>query len=137
MEIDICPHFGVAPADVPVSRGANRETSELYRNEIFRIGRYRVAVCNDNMQWLYQRRRKGNAAATARWDTLGYCVTRAALMRLHRSKTGMLTLEFNSLPERFIPGGGRNERFALPLGPAGSGPHRFQIHAAGSCPPAR
>ena len=51
----------------------HRETAETYVGELFRLGRYRVAVCRDGMQWLFQRQRPAKAAGGAAWDTVGYC----------------------------------------------------------------
>ncbi len=78
----------------------HRESADRYRGEFFRFGRYRVAACRDGIQWLYQRQRPGFPAVGAAWDTLGYCKTRAALMRLHRSHTGADAVEIGALPER-------------------------------------
>lgn len=85
-------------------RNGNRETAEAYRGEIFRIGRYRVAACRDGMQWLYQRQHPGFASGGTAWVTLGYCVTRNALTRLHRSHTGADATAISALPERFKTG---------------------------------
>ncbi len=85
----------------------HRETAEAYRGEVLRLGRFRVAVCRDEMQWLFQRRRPGYAGGGAAWDTLGYFVTRAALARLHRAHTGTDATEIAALPERFERGGAR------------------------------
>ena len=80
---------------------SHRETAETYRGELFRLGRYRIAVCRDGIQWLYQRKRPGFAGVGPAWDTLGYCVTREVLIRLHRSHTGAEAPEIAALPERF------------------------------------
>jgi len=81
--------------------GDHCETAETYRGELFRLGRYRVAVCRDAYQWLLQRRRPGFTGGGTAWDTLGYCRTREALIRLHRSCTGCEAPELNDLPEFF------------------------------------
>lgn len=47
-----------------------RETAENYQGELFRIGRYRVVVCREDLQWLYQRRRSAFKAGGAAWNTL-------------------------------------------------------------------
>ena len=54
-------------------RSDHRETAETYAGELFRLGRYRVAVCRDGIQWLFQRQRPRFPAGGAAWDTLGYC----------------------------------------------------------------
>ncbi len=74
--------------------------------ELFRFGRCRVAVCRDGLQWLFQRQRPAKEAVGAAWDTLGYCRSREALMRLHRAHTGTDAQELAALPERFKRKGG-------------------------------
>jgi hypothetical protein len=89
----------------PVTARDHRECSETYMGEVFRLGRYRVAVCRDGIQWLFQRQRAGFPAGGAVWDTLGYCATRAGLMRLHRAHIGPEAPELAALPERLRAGG--------------------------------
>lgn len=79
----------------------HRETSEVYRGELFRRGRYRVAACRDGMQWLFQRQRFEFAAGGAAWDTLGYCVTRKALIGLHQAYKAPQHENLRALPKRF------------------------------------
>ncbi len=88
------------------ARTDHRETADAYRGELFRLGVYRVAVCADGKQWLYQRQNPGNAVAGARWRTLGYCRTHAAPMRLHARHLQPPAPEIASLPERFSRIGG-------------------------------
>lgn len=79
-----------APSSVPsqgVSRTDRRETADDYHGVILCDGRIRVAVYRDGRQWLLQRRRPGNAGVGAAWDTLAYCASLPALMRLHRALT--------------------------------------------------
>jgi hypothetical protein len=78
----------------------SRETSEAYRGELFRIGCHHVAVCRDAVQWLYQRQRPSFASGGTAWTTLGYCVTRNVLRRLHHFHTGTDAPEISALPER-------------------------------------
>ena len=78
-----------------------RETSECYGKELMRHGRFRVAVCSDGLQWLFQRQRRQIPSGGAAWDTLGYCTTREALIRLHRSYTGSDGHLLGHLPARF------------------------------------
>ena len=85
----------------------HRETADAYAGELFQQGRYRVAVCRDGIQWLFQRRRPGSSGGGAAWDTLGYCVTREGLMRLHRAHIGPEAPEISALPERIERRGGR------------------------------
>lgn len=83
----------------------HRETANGYRGVILDLGRYRIAICRDGLQWLYQRRRPGFADARKAWDTLGHCVTRKALIRLRRSHMGADAPALLNLPERFKPEG--------------------------------
>ncbi len=86
---------------VKVLPGADRrETADLYRGVVLDLGRYRVAVCRDGLQWLYQRHRPGFAGVGTAWDTLGHCVTRAALIRLHRAHSGAEAPGIDALPHR-------------------------------------
>ena len=82
--------------------GSNRETADDYLRVIHQLGELRVAECRDGIQWLFQRRRPGFKGVGTAWDTLGYCVTRKALVRLwtaHTDDDGVALLEL--LPERF------------------------------------
>lgn len=88
------------PAAKVLRRTDTRETAEDYRGVVLDLGRYRVAVCRDGLQWLYQRRRPGFASVGTAWDTLGYCVTRNCLIRLHRSHSGADVSDLAALPER-------------------------------------
>ena len=85
----------------------HRETADGYRGVILDLGRYRVAVCRDGLQWLYQRRRPGFAGVGTAWDTLGYCLTRESVIRLHRSHTGGDAPALLNLPDRFRQEGGQ------------------------------
>lgn len=81
-----------------------RETSETYRGELFRLGRFRVAACRDERQWLYQRKRGTISPGGVAWDTLGYCVSKKALMRLHRSHNCFEAQAISELPCQFSGG---------------------------------
>lgn len=78
----------------------HRETSDVYQGELFRRGRYRVVVCRDGLQWLFQRQRFEFTAGGTAWDTLGYCVTRKALMRLHQAYKAPQHENMHALPKR-------------------------------------
>ena len=93
----------IAPSEGHAKREAtnHRESADDYRFELFRLRDYRVAACHDGLQWLYQRRDPAKALAGARWRTLGYCVTRAALERLQRENLQPESREIAALPERF------------------------------------
>lgn len=86
-------------------RTDHRETADDYRGVVFRAGRFRVALCRDGIQWLFQRQRGANPGVGAPWDTLGYCATREALMRLHRLATGQDAPEIAAFPDRARKGG--------------------------------
>lgn len=77
------------------------ETDESYRNVLVTSGEHRIAICKHGTQWLFQRRRPQNAGAGGRWDNIGYCVTRAGLMRLQRSESAELKEFIETLPEKF------------------------------------
>lgn len=76
----------------------HRETAVNYVGELFRLGCYRVVICRDGLQWLFQRLRPTKSAGGAAWDTLGYCATREGLMRLHRAHIGPDAPEIAALP---------------------------------------
>ncbi|WP_156907163.1 hypothetical protein [Thalassobaculum salexigens] len=78
-----------------------RETADDYRGELFRLGRYRVAVCSYGIQWLFQRQRRRSAVGGAAWDTLGYCASRTGLIRLHREYGASVHHSLRQLPEHF------------------------------------
>ena len=73
----------------------HRETADGYAGMLFRSGRYRVAVCRDGLQWLFQRQRPAKEAVGTTWDTRGY-----------RAHTGTDAPELAALPERFKRKGG-------------------------------
>ena len=80
-----------------------RETAAGYRGVILNLGRYRVAACRDGLHWLFQRRRPGFTGVGPAWDTLGFCTSRNALIRLQRSHMGAEAPALLDLPERFKP----------------------------------
>ena len=82
------------------ARTSHRETSDDYRGELHRLGRWRVALCRDRPQFLLQRQRPGKAAVGAAWDCVAYCVTLPALLRLWRRDTGDGGADLAHLPER-------------------------------------
>lgn len=77
------------------------ETDESYRNVLATSEDHRIAICRHSIQWLFQRRRPRNASAGERWDNIGYCVTRAGLMRLQRSENAELEEFIVTLPATF------------------------------------
>jgi len=82
-----------------------RETSDTYCRELFRWGRYRIAICRDGLQWLFQRQRLKFAAGGAAWDTLGYITARSALLRFHQAHVGGAAPEISALPLHIRAGG--------------------------------
>ena len=91
--------FEVSSGD-SVPRPDRRERSDSYAGEILRAGDWRVALCRDHLQWLLQRRRNPRQeGATAAWDSVGFCRSRAALLRLWRAQTG----EDGAALERLLP----------------------------------
>ncbi len=89
------------PDTGPLSRTDHRETAETYSGELFRHGIYRVSVCRDGFQWLFQRQRPQFPAGGAAWDTLGYCVSKSGLTRLVRTHIGWDIPELDALPAHF------------------------------------
>ncbi len=87
--------------DAPLSKTDHRETAETYHGELFRHAVYRVAVCRDGIQWLFQRQRPQFPTGGAAWDTLGYCAFKSGLTRLVRAHIGCDILELDGLPEHF------------------------------------
>jgi hypothetical protein len=83
----------------------HRESAERYHGVLLNLGRYRVATCRNDLQWLFQRRRPGSAGVGTGWDTLAFVTTRSALIRLHRSHTGRDAIKLLTLPEHFKSGG--------------------------------
>lgn len=93
-------HHG-EPDTGSLSRTDHWETAETYSGELFRHGIYRVSVCRDGIQWLFQRQRPQFPAGGAAWDTLGYCVSKSGLTRLVRAHISFDIPELNGLPEHF------------------------------------
>ncbi|KUJ76659.1 hypothetical protein AVO44_19605 [Ruegeria profundi] len=89
------------PVTGPITRADHRETAENYSGELFRHGVYRVAVCRDGIQWLFQRQRPQFPAGGAAWDTLGYCVSKSGLTRLVRAHIGCNITELDVLSAHF------------------------------------
>ncbi len=78
------------------------ETDESYKNVLATSGDHRIAVCKRNKQWLFQRKRPLKEGAGARWDNIGYCISRAGLTRLQRSENAQLEEFIEVLPEKFV-----------------------------------
>lgn len=83
------------------SKFANHECHDDYQRVVVSAGGLRVAVCKYRLQWLFQRRRPGNPAGGAAWDTLGYCRERTSLIRLYRAEKQEVPPEVLALPRNF------------------------------------
>ena len=81
---------------------SHRETDENYTGELFREGSYRVAVCKDGIQWLFQRQSHATSPAGPRWQSLGYCTTREALARLWTGAVGTEHPDLGNLSDRIM-----------------------------------
>lgn len=86
-----------------ITRGdsSSQETADDYRRVLLKRGRFRVAICRDQGQWLFQRRRLNVRAGATAWDTLGYCISRKALIRLSRQFMGTSWHDLFAFPDRF------------------------------------
>lgn len=94
-----------APLHLPPAKRDHRETRENYARVVVRNGRYRVAVCEDGTQWLLQRQPGHFPPGGAAGDTIAYCRTRRAIVRLYRALIGMDAAELAGLPKRNTTGG--------------------------------
>lgn len=77
-----------------------RETADGYRGELHRMGRWRIALCRDGIQYLLQRQRPRKEGVGVAWDSVCYLTTRAALLRRWRRETGDAGEILARLPER-------------------------------------
>ncbi len=82
----------------PLPRIDHRETADNYSGELLRHGVYRIAVCRDGVQWLFQRQRP-NFPPGERPGTR--CVSKSGLTRLVRAYFGCDMPELDALPEHF------------------------------------
>jgi len=80
---------------------SHRETAATYRRVIVTHGRYRVAICRNGTQWLFQKCTHEKSCAGARWKTVGCFVTREALIALQHRATGAHWPSLAALPARF------------------------------------
>ena len=83
------------------SSQAHRETAANYRRVIITYGRFRVAVCRDGIQWLFQKCTREKPVSGAYWKNIGYFVAREQLIALQNRSTGAEWPELKSLPESF------------------------------------
>ena len=66
------------------------ETADDYPHVVARLSdRWRVIRCDASLQWVIQSH-DGERAGRARWTGVGYCQTRAALLRLCRTSCGLV-----------------------------------------------
>jgi len=82
----------------------HRECADNYLGEALRLGPYRIAVCRDGLQCLFQRQRGAIVGGGAQFDTLGYFRIRDVLERLHRAHIGPETDILASFPDRIKRG---------------------------------
>ncbi|GHE95129.1 hypothetical protein GCM10016455_14600 [Aliiroseovarius zhejiangensis] len=78
-----------------------RETSDTYRAELFRMGKYRVIVCRQGLQWVLQKQRFKTSVLGAAWRNIGYCTTKEALIRLQQAYNAPQHPFMDALPARF------------------------------------
>jgi hypothetical protein len=83
-----------------VSCNITREIEDDYAKVIFQQGKWRVIECKDAIQWIIQRS-ANLSCVKPRWKPISYCVTRKALTRLWREKTGEHSPVLDTLPETF------------------------------------
>ena len=57
------------------------EGATEYANVILSYERHRIIGCKNGIQWIIQRKRSAKAA-TAQWESISYCRTKKALVRL-------------------------------------------------------
>lgn len=93
------------PDDKSTPGTDHRESADGYRGVIYDLGGYRVAVCKDGLQWLFQRRRPQFKGVGPAWDSLSFCTTRTALIRVQRSHMGCDAPALLTLPKLFKSGG--------------------------------
>ena len=82
----------------------HREGADDYLSEAYRLGPYRIAVCRDGLQCLFQRQRGSIAGGGALFDTPHHCLTRKGLKRLHRAHIRPETDILAGLPDRIKRG---------------------------------
>ena len=82
----------------------HKETADDYRGEILRLGWYRIAVCRDGLQCLFQRQRGLIAGGGALFDKPDHCRTRKGLEMLHRAHIRPETDILAGLPDRIKRG---------------------------------
>ncbi len=88
-------------------RFSHRESAGDFSAVIARSNKVRVIVCKDGIQWIIQKR-AGLRRGQPRWDSVSYCLTRKALIRLCRASEGGSDPDFlrelEMLPEFFRRG---------------------------------
>nr|WP_321507828.1 hypothetical protein [uncultured Celeribacter sp.] len=89
------------PFTLAQREGSNRQTNDDYKRVILQRGRFRVVICRERRQWLFQRRRPNVRAGATAWDTLGYCITRKGLIRLSRQHMGTSWHDLFAFPDHF------------------------------------
>lgn len=93
------------PDAKPRPRTDHHESADDYCGVIHDLGCYRIAVCKDDLQWLFQRRRPRFKGVGTAWDSLSFITTRTALIRVQREYMGYDAPVLLTLPELFKSGG--------------------------------
>jgi hypothetical protein len=104
----LCDGFaGTATALRLRSPARHHESADDYHGIVARLDdRHRVIVCKDHLQWVLQRR-DGERHGRARWASVGYFLTRNALIRSSRALCGRIDpAALAALPEHFGRAGG-------------------------------
>ncbi|MFT5864904.1 MAG: hypothetical protein ACI82I_000634 [Gammaproteobacteria bacterium] len=86
------------------SAASHHETAANYARVLLVKGRWRVAVCRDDQQWLFQQRVTTEDCAGARWRNKGFCLTRDSLITLQHRFLGEAWPALETLPVRFVSG---------------------------------
>lgn len=87
----------------PQGTKSSRETNNHYFNEIVRVGRFRVIVCRDAIQWIIQQKdTTENSKSGVKWAAKSYHLERSSLMRGWVRKTKLtVPNDILQLPKRF------------------------------------
>ena len=90
---------GKSPRPAPSN---HRESADDYHSVLLQSAKVRVIVCKDNLQWIIQRR-AGSRYGAPRWDSVSYCTSKEAVIRLYRGLMGADSAkswpELDCLPE--------------------------------------
>ncbi|MFQ1701691.1 hypothetical protein ACJ5NV_13975 [Loktanella agnita] len=84
---------------------SHRETDDTYHSVIVRHGPYRVIICRDDHQWIFQKRRKRFKPGGTGWNYLAYVASKTSLIRIALEYSGHAWPELEALPPNFRKGG--------------------------------